>query len=176
MVESEDKDVEVQILQDGNVIRVLDTKTKNSFNIESGDYQIKATGEGSSFEVKPDSLTMKRGQKQIVKVVRQQVDSPVAANSEVSSNSKDPKTETDVVLQNIDRAFLILSLQDSKARNLTAYIKRFGPDHPKVLAAFESFFYVRMQASLTLSEANICLLYTSPSPRDATLSRMPSSA
>ena len=27
-----------------------------------------------------------------------------------------------------------------------------------------------------VSEYNICLLYTSPSPRDATLSRMPSSA
>ena len=27
-----------------------------------------------------------------------------------------------------------------------------------------------------LARANICLLYTSPSPRDATLSRMPSSA
>ena len=26
------------------------------------------------------------------------------------------------------------------------------------------------------SKANLCLLYTSPSPRDATLSRMPSSA
>ena len=30
--------------------------------------------------------------------------------------------------------------------------------------------------SLTLPEVNSCLLYTSPSPRDATLSRMPSSA
>ena len=29
---------------------------------------------------------------------------------------------------------------------------------------------------LDLLETNICLLYTSPSPRDATLSRMPSSA
>ena len=29
---------------------------------------------------------------------------------------------------------------------------------------------------LELSSPNICLLYTSPSPRDATLSRMPSSA
>ena len=28
----------------------------------------------------------------------------------------------------------------------------------------------------THDETNICLLYTSPSPRDATLSRMPSSA
>ena len=30
--------------------------------------------------------------------------------------------------------------------------------------------------SITVTESEICLLYTSPSPRDATLSRMPSSA
>jgi len=33
VIESEDKDVEVQILKDGKVFRVLDTKTKNSFDI-----------------------------------------------------------------------------------------------------------------------------------------------
>ena len=32
------------------------------------------------------------------------------------------------------------------------------------------------EVSLNVSELNFCLLYTSPSPRDATLSRMPSSA
>ena len=31
-------------------------------------------------------------------------------------------------------------------------------------------------ADLVAGSANACLLYTSPSPRDATLSRMPSSA
>ena len=31
-------------------------------------------------------------------------------------------------------------------------------------------------ATITLGDITICLLYTSPSPRDATLSRMPSSA
>ena len=30
--------------------------------------------------------------------------------------------------------------------------------------------------AISLASASICLLYTSPSPRDATLSRMPSSA
>ena len=34
----------------------------------------------------------------------------------------------------------------------------------------------RYVGSLTANEFEICLLYTSPSPRDATLSRMPSSA
>ena len=33
-----------------------------------------------------------------------------------------------------------------------------------------------MQMNEDLTEYNFCLLYTSPSPRDATLSRMPSSA
>ena len=32
------------------------------------------------------------------------------------------------------------------------------------------------RTSLTIVTSNSCLLYTSPSPRDATLSRMPSSA
>ena len=34
----------------------------------------------------------------------------------------------------------------------------------------------RMSVNEVTSEIDICLLYTSPSPRDATLSRMPSSA
>ena len=34
----------------------------------------------------------------------------------------------------------------------------------------------RIRKLLNFKEAIICLLYTSPSPRDATLSRMPSSA
>ena len=33
-----------------------------------------------------------------------------------------------------------------------------------------------LEAELTPEQRNACLLYTSPSPRDATLSRMPSSA
>ncbi len=71
VIESEDNDVEVQVLQNGKVVRVLDTKTKNSFNIESGDYQIKAIGEGNSFEVNPDALTMKRGKQAVVTVTKQ---------------------------------------------------------------------------------------------------------
>ena len=37
------------------------------------------------------------------------------------------------------------------------------------------YFYVPVSPR-GLTEDNLCLLYTSPSPRDATLSRMPSSA
>ena len=43
---------------------------------------------------------------------------------------------------------------------------------PAVIITFGLFVFVINAAMLTL----VCLLYTSPSPRDATLSRMPSSA
>ena len=36
--------------------------------------------------------------------------------------------------------------------------------------------YVRDPKTKNIKKVNFCLLYTSPSPRDATLSRMPSSA
>ena len=41
---------------------------------------------------------------------------------------------------------------------------------------FSEILYSDMSASLEEEGCNGCLLYTSPSPRDATLSRMPSSA
>ena len=52
-----------------------------------------------------------------------------------------------------------------------------------LLGAISGFPWVLIASSLSLwlkeeglSRSTICLLYTSPSPRDATLSRMPSSA
>ena len=98
VVESEDKDVEIQILQDGQVVRVLDTKTKNSFNIESGEYQIKAAGEGNSFEVTPNVLTMKRGQQTIVSVTKQpSITEPTSAEVKTArSPSVEQPTEVDM--------------------------------------------------------------------------------
>ena len=55
---------------------------------------------------------------------------------------------------------------DSKIEDLLRYALK---NNDTVLTRFLSEKLVNVQA-------NICLLYTSPSPRDATLSRMPSSA
>ena len=41
---------------------------------------------------------------------------------------------------------------------------------------YNLYHHMKKLASLGLVENHSCLLYTSPSPRDATLSRMPSSA
>ena len=48
---------------------------------------------------------------------------------------------------------------------------------PKEYQEMESFYQGQVQEKVAqLANYNDCLLYTSPSPRDATLSRMPSSA
>ena len=43
-------------------------------------------------------------------------------------------------------------------------------------AAFEARFWGQDKKIVIAEKANICLLYTSPSPRDLSTSRMPSSA
>ena len=49
-------------------------------------------------------------------------------------------------------------------------------DRAKALCEQKGYEYTYKQLGVDFDRDFICLLYTSPSPRDATLSRMPSSA
>ena len=51
-----------------------------------------------------------------------------------------------------------------------------GPERTYSLIAFAHDLPASKRSDRVIAEAWDCLLYTSPSPRDATLSRMPSSA
>jgi len=121
VIESDDKDVEVQILQGGQVVHVLDTKTKNSFNIESGEYQIKAAGEGNSFEVTPNSLTMKRGHQTVVSVTKGQSTTQPTDSADINDG-----TVGDTSAKQANQANLF------KAEN------SLGKEHPKTLQLSEA--------------------------------------
>ena len=56
--------------------------------------------------------------------------------------------------------------------------ERQAPEQSYVNNVFSNItgHYDQMNTIMTLGMHHLCLLYTSPSPRDATLSRMPSSA
>ena len=74
-IETEDPDVQVEILKDGKLVRVVDTKTDQSFSIRSGNYEFRAapasgSETGVTFDVTPKQLVMNRGQQQIVKVTK----------------------------------------------------------------------------------------------------------
>ena len=74
VIKTSDENVEVQVLQDGEVVKVIDTKTQQSFSLKSGQYSFNAVARdpnkdnGNSFTIEPKTLTMKRGEKSIVSV------------------------------------------------------------------------------------------------------------
>ena len=69
----------------------------------------------------------------------------------------------------------------SRFGRLSAKFKNLSDPHPQSLEALETD-YLKLLERAEVSKKKLerrkalCLLYTSPSPRDATLSRMPSSA
>ena len=77
MIESTDDNVEIQIFQNGKLMRVVDTQNGGSFDLHSGSYTLRATtteaGQGTeenAFQVTPATLVMLRGGRQIVKVTQ----------------------------------------------------------------------------------------------------------
>ena len=90
VIETNDEDVEVEILSGGEIVTVIDAKTQQAIDITSGEYQIRASdnGGGNSFDVQPSKLIMSRGDKQIVTITR--TETQPSAPSVVESNSAQP--------------------------------------------------------------------------------------
>ena len=68
---------------------------------------------------------------------------------------------------------LELATDLQKTRDLVVGLEMLETDNQE---AIDKYLINEIDASQLDSMARLCLLYTSPSPRDATLSRMPSSA
>ena len=75
-------------------------------------------------------------------------------------------SETQLMFMRSVPMYLLDSLFIRDGINITPYLSKIDFTDPKVLTLAENYFLAVID----------CLLYTSPSPRDATLSRMPSSA
>ena len=71
---------------------------------------------------------------------------------------------------------LVLVLTDPELWDVFGTTEWFSASWNSVSAAYSALFRGSFGSTRAISETLVCLLYTSPSPRDATLSRMPSSA
>ena len=72
--------------------------------------------------------------------------------------------------------FLLISTHTAVAVEKMKFKYNFHENLPKKwITEFENIMNI-VQEEFPIDENTNCLLYTSPSPRDATLSRMPSSA
>ena len=81
------------------------------------------------------------------------------------------RNRTEVLRLRLQFITLIPNLGEALVRNLQ-FVKRCGSAFFR-LTGFVLIVHARFEVHVL---ATFCLLYTSPSPRDATLSRMPSSA
>ena len=86
------------------------------------------------------------------------------------------------ILWVIDNSISMLKAQENLASNFESFITNFSDkslDFQLAVASTDSYRNNRLYSKIykpTNAHFRDCLLYTSPSPRDATLSRMPSSA
>ena len=89
-----------------------------------------------------------------------------------------PDTTQPAVNELVEQAFGWL-LTEVSSRELAMHTvespTRMAPLHPKE-GVYRGELIVRNQPAVVVDIARACLLYTSPSPRDRTRSRMPSSA
>ncbi len=104
VIESKVDDVEIQVFAEGKLIRVVDTKTKQSFDLKSGKYTFAARSSvdgKNTFEVLPNQLTMSRGSTQLVKVTTVGL---TAARVSLKSYSiaTDPKVALSVIKTMLD--------------------------------------------------------------------------
>ena len=94
----------------------------------------------------------------------------------VSASSVSTQVDRDVVLV-LDRSGSMISFEDTTLLENTLFdlSQESYTKEGEILYEYRVQFQ-RLRDNITWTNSRFCLLYTSPSPRDATLSRMPSSA
>ena len=70
-IETDDPDVKVEVLDQGKVVRIIDTQTDKQIDIKEGRYTFQVVGEDNSVAVTPSDLAISRGGKEIVRVIRE---------------------------------------------------------------------------------------------------------
>ena len=90
VIESNDPDVQVEVLQGGERIEIIDLKTKQKLSVVSGEYQIRPMGDQNEISIDKEKLTISRGENEIVRVTRNE--SEAKAEAEVAIAAK-PDTQ-----------------------------------------------------------------------------------
>jgi WD40 repeat protein len=71
VIETDDPDVQVEVLQGGERVRLLDRKTGRKIDLQAGDYEVKVVDEKDGLQLSADRFTLSRGGKQVVLVTHE---------------------------------------------------------------------------------------------------------
>jgi serine/threonine protein kinase len=95
VIQTNDPDVEVVVRQSGKQITIVDRRSGQEVNLKSGSYELSLSGNEKGLKLEADRLTLSRGGKEIVKVVRESKTDPTATEVTTPS-SKAPAIATPV--------------------------------------------------------------------------------
>ncbi len=71
VVETDDPDVQVEVFQGGERVRILDLKTGKKIDLQAGEYEVKLLDQKDGLQLSADHFTLSRGGKQVVRVARE---------------------------------------------------------------------------------------------------------
>ena len=103
LIETSDPNIQIQVLDSGKVVKVIDGTAKRSVDIRSGEYTIRAIpGSGASetkdddtrFVISPNKIQIRRGGQQVVQISRLPVD-PKTGNAGSSNSENDAADSAD---------------------------------------------------------------------------------
>ena len=89
VIETEDENVQVEVRENGELIRVLDASSGASFDVRSGNFEISAIGKDgkAEFQVKPYQLVMSRGDREVVRVTLAKAAATSATQAQMLASS-----------------------------------------------------------------------------------------
>ena len=85
MIDAKDEAVEVEVLQGGEVVRVIDTKTDRSIDIKAGEYDLRVKDSENGFRLSNGRVVLTRGDQEIVSVEKTSHATMEASKREVKS-------------------------------------------------------------------------------------------
>lgn len=97
IIDSKVDDVEIEVLQGGKRIKLIDTKTNQSIDIKAGEYQLRPVGKNNSILIDKETLTLKRGGQVIVKVTNRVNPNLPIGRGAVSGLSKQDNSTGDIL-------------------------------------------------------------------------------
>ena len=70
VIDTKVDDVKIEVVENGQVVRVVDLATENSIEVHAGKYEIRPMGTANQVEIKNNNLTLTRGETEIVTITR----------------------------------------------------------------------------------------------------------
>lgn len=91
IIETDDPNVKVEVLQNGQVVRVIDTSTDDRIDITAGEYSVRPASASTQFDITPTEVKLQRGGREVVRVRKSSENEPTKVAQPLAQDTSDKK-------------------------------------------------------------------------------------